>query len=486
MAVRPINPDHLTPATIAVYDLMSDGAWYDNQILIAHGAQVCAREERDEALKNGRRVRRKALAKGGTLTDAELIESGSKDIIRNRLMVGVRGGRLERADNKHRMAKDTCRAWIAARPDLDRAAIALPEIAPKPVKAPTPARPFVATVTPIKAAAAAKKSTTRNNAPLIFGGIPEAEGFAAAPLELRSRVHFRTENLPVPLDEFRADLPAGSHVTLDEGDGLYRVDCDHGTGTTLRDFIRDWCDARGIITKSLRPEHDVRRRSLRDLEAQFLADLCVHYANYSKGRLRRHLTTLKFHFNDDDDLAQQVFEWILEAVSRFDDSQNVPFGAYLSQRLTAWVHDLNRNRYGRTLTDAELMQQRATQQFVSENGRKPTERELAGLLGQNLAANGDMEIPLPDANFSDDRIIDETTQSLLSQVMTRACAVDPAARGKLASNPNVLGWIAWYETTFCGVTKTDLAEGLSTSMRNMSVYADRVEERMQARREDIY
>ena len=50
------------------------------------------------------------------------------------------------------------------------------------------------------------ESATRVRQPLVFGGIPEAEGFARAPITPRDRVHFRVDR-ELPLDEFRADLP---------------------------------------------------------------------------------------------------------------------------------------------------------------------------------------------------------------------------------------------------------------------------------------
>ena len=40
----------------------------------------------------------------------------------------------------------------------------------------------------------------------------------------------------------------------------------------------------------------------------------------------------------------------------------------------------------------------------------------------------------------------------------------------------MLGWATWYLTTWGGQTKTQLSADLNTSVRNMNVYADRVEQ----------
>jgi hypothetical protein len=45
----------------------------------------------------------------------------------------------------------------------------------------------------------------------------------------------------------------------------------------------------------------------------------------------------------------------------------------------------------------------------------------------------------------------------------------------------VLGWATWYLTTWGGHTKTQLSSELATSVRNMNVYADRVERALKGR-----
>ena len=220
------------------------------------------------------------------------------------------------------------------------------------------------------------RPSSAERAPLIFGGIPEARGWELAPITPRDRVHFRADR-DLPLEEFRTDAPDGVTVSHDQGDGLYRVDGAPGSASVLADWVRAWCTRHGATTVGLRAETDVRRRSPRDLPPAFLADLCRHYGPVSLKRLQRNMSTIRLHLPDPDDLGQQVYEWVLKAVSQYDETKGVPFGAFLATQLSKWVHDLGRNAHGRTAADTEHKQQKAIAAFISEHQRKPSEKELA-------------------------------------------------------------------------------------------------------------
>jgi hypothetical protein len=348
------------------------------------------------------------------------------------------------------------------------------------------------------------RPSSAERAPLIFGGIPEARGWELAPITPRDRVHFRVDR-DLPLEEFRIDAPDGVTVSHDQGDGLYRVDGAPGSASVLADWVRAWCARHGATTVGLRAETDVRRRSPRDLPPAFLADLCRHYGPVSLKRLQRNMSTIRLHLPDPDDLGQQVYEWVLKAVAQYDETKGVPFGAFLATQLSKWVHDLGRNAHGRTAADTEHKQQKAIAAFIAEHQRRPSEKELAAFMGQSVATlrrnsqtvatlNGlrnlqsldggpdTAEVLLPDSSEAPDEIMGEAEQTLLSHALTAACAPDPAARrDQRAGQPNVLGWATWYLTTWGGRTKTQLSNELNTSVRNMNVYADRVEKALKDR-----
>jgi len=168
---------------------------------------------------------------------------------------------------------------------------------------------------------------------------------------------------------------------------------------------------------------------------------------------------------------------------------------------------LGRSAFGRTAVDAELRQQRAIATFQQANRHRPSDPELAAVLGQSLATvrrntqtiaviaalrniqslddhlEG-REIPLPDVTDATDEIMSDVHQSLLSHALTASCAPDPQASGR-ASQANVLGWVTWYATTWAGLTKTELSQSLGTSMRNMNVHGERAGARMRTRLADV-
>jgi hypothetical protein len=348
----------------------------------------------------------------------------------------------------------------------------------------------------------------RTRDPLVFGGLSEAEGWALAPITPRDRVHFRVDR-ELPLATFRAALPAGVTVTYDEGEGLYRVDGACGEGEAMATLIRAWCATNGYATVGLRAETDVRRRAPRDLPPAFLADLCRHYCRVSLKRLQRNMSTIRLHLPDNDDVDQQVAEWVLKAVGQYDEGKGVPFGAFLATQLSKWVHDLGRNAYGRTAADTENKQQKAIAAFTAEHQRRPSEQELAAYMGQSVATlrrnsqtvatlNGlrnlhsldggpdSVEYVLPDSAEVPDELMGEAEQTLLSHALTAACAADPTARrDQRAAQPNVLGWATWYLTTWGGKTKTQLSAELVTSVRNMNVHADRAERALKERLSEL-
>jgi DNA-directed RNA polymerase specialized sigma subunit len=496
VSVRALNPSTISPATAAMFDLLADGAWHTSETVSHAGISTCVDRERAEAITNGRRVRKGTLARGTVIDENTLAHAGAKDICRNRLIMAVRSGRIERDGDRYRMVPATIAEWTSARPTAS--AQPTQTMPAAPAASPQPIDTGAAATEDSDATPASK--TTRG--PLLFGGILEDDGFAACPIGAVDRVHFRTDR-EIPLVDFRSYLPTGANVTLDEGEGLYRVDGTLGTGDSLGDHIKGWCESFDIKTIGLRAEYSVKRRAPKDLPDQFLADLCKHYSRFSLKRLQRHMSTIRLHIPDSDDITQQVFEWILKAVSQYDESKGVPFGAFLATQLSKWVHDLNRNAYGRTAADAENRQQKAVASFIAEHQRRPSEKELATYLGQSVttlrknsqtiatldslrniksldvSADEGTEIALPAEEQATDLLDADTETSLLSHALTTACAADPDAKGsRTAKDPNVIGWYAWVTTTWGGKSKTEVADTLDTSMRNMSVYSERAKGHM--------
>lgn len=484
MPLRPLRRDTVSPTTAAMFDVLVDGLIHPTADVLAAGVAACLAYEAEDARRTGLRLRAGTAGGGAGVADERIRLSGARDIARNRLMIAVRSGRVERLAGSHRMFPDACHQWRSTPAGGDLSTPAVPPAAPTPRVITIPDAP------------------DPDRSGRMFGGMSEAACWASSPLITRQMVHFKSD-YHVDVRDLTACLPEWARLDVDDTEGLYRVwgRPEHADGDLLQSHVEQWFAARGIKTRHLKVERNVRRRDLTTLPPGALADLCAVYGALAQRRIYRHLTSLRLHIPDPDDARQQVNEWVLKAIAIFDADKGTPFGAFLTQRLGQWVHDLGRSRIGRTAADAELGHRRDVAAFTQEHHHTPTDTDLAEYTGQTVTAirkraqtvatlHGlrnprtltatldDPEIPLPaDAPDVDDLLITEEQQSLVGHVLTSCCSPDPTEQG-VAADVNVLGWVAWYFTMWRGMNKTDLAAGLGTSLRNLNVYAARVERRM--------
>jgi DNA-directed RNA polymerase specialized sigma subunit len=96
------------------------------------------------------------------------------------------------------------------------------------------------------------------------------------------------------------------------------------------------------------------------------------------------MSSITKHIPEQEDIQQQIYLWIIDAVARYDEKTCIPFAAYLSAVLQKWVHNLNRKAHGRSAADNELKHSRAIALFETNNGRTPTMAELAAELGESV------------------------------------------------------------------------------------------------------
>ena len=232
----------------------------------------------------------------------------------------------------------------------------------------------------------------------------------------------------------------------------------------------------------MRIERALRRRDLNDLPGDFLTDLYRTSFGPAKSRLSASMSSLKVLVPEQSDIDQLIRLWILEAAAKFDADKGVPFVGYLANVLPKWVQNLNRASYGRTAADHELKHQRATSAFQQDHHRLPTEAELAHALDVDLstvrrnrvnlsvlsglrhqtplmmADEGGYE-PVGDEDTEGDVLGDES-DTLLSHALIQSTLV-----GK---DPNPVGLLAIYFSTWGEWTKSDLARIGGTSVRSLN------------------
>lgn len=298
--------------------------------------------------------------------------------------------------------------------------------------------------------------------PRWFGGILEDDGWVKAPLKSYDLVHFKADS---SLTREILHKKLGGRLALIQIDsGLYRVFSTDGQASFEKiKEIKESISAYDI--RSMRLEKDLKRRDLDDLPPLYLSDLCKYYGKFAKVLLRPYNSSITKHIPDHDDVQQQIYLWVLDAVQRYDDSKSIPFAAYLGTSLTKWVFNLNRTSFGRSVADAELKHSRAINNFKIMHGREPKMEELAELLGEDVAAikrdslvintvvnlrnistihTEESDIPIPSNELVDDNLDALVSNTLLSAAIITAVKEDMKNRNANRDLSGLLG--IYYES----------------------------------------
>lgn len=223
--------------------------------------------------------------------------------------------------------------------------------------------------------------TTNSHSPRFFGGILEDDGWAHAPLVEYDLLNFRA-NSHITLQDIQLKIGNLGKVHRME-DALFRIFSQEGH--KVYGILKEWDNEDDqVAINGLRITEKAFRRDINKLPYNYLEDFCKFYGKFSYVFLRNSMSSVKKHLPENDDVQQQIYLWIIDAVERYDDSTCIPFAAWLSTCLNRWVHNLNRKSHGRAVADNELKHLRAKAEFESEHGREPNLRELAMALGETI------------------------------------------------------------------------------------------------------
>lgn len=303
-----------------------------------------------------------------------------------------------------------------------------------------------------------EKETARYT-PRYFGGILEDDGWAMAELKDYDLIHFRVNGDISKYDIERLINHEGV-VTRSEG-GLYRVFI-KSDGPRIYDTIKNAefdTETKGF--SGVRLERNVKRRELKDLPKRYTAELCQYYGNFAKVLLKSNMTSVNKHITEYDDIQQQIYLWIIDAVQKYDHTTSIPFAAYLSKMLERWVFNLNRESFGRSVADTELKHSRVITKFRNENDREPTIEEIAKELNEdvvkvkserasiqsvaNIRTMGTIDsdesiVHIAAVEDTTRRMEEYTNQFLISKAITFAAGH--------TEKKNVLGWLSTYHSTW--------------------------------------
>lgn len=217
-------------------------------------------------------------------------------------------------------------------------------------------------------------STYKNDlsAPRVFGGILEDDVWQLAPLKARDFINFRSNDNVKEIAACAKKIDP--NISLENDSGLVRIYTTKGDEVYA--LIANTEKFSNKI-KGLRIERNVKRRELKDLPQDFFYEFCEFYGKLAPTLLRAKTLSISSFIKDADDVKQQSYLWILDAVRRYDDSTSIPFAAYLYSCLNKWVHDLARKEYGRAAADIELHTSKIRANFMKEHLREPTVDEIA-------------------------------------------------------------------------------------------------------------
>lgn len=303
-----------------------------------------------------------------------------------------------------------------------------------------------------------KKNTARYT-PRFFGNILEDDGWLLAPLQNNDLIHFRVKG---NISDKAIDALLGDNVTITRSeDGLYRVFTKTG-GQEVYTLVKNYTDENGVnVFSGVRLEENIKRRDLKDLPQRYISDLCVYYGNFAKVLLRPNMTSITKHISDPDDIQQQIYVWVIDAVQRYDNSTSIPFAAYLGKMLGKWVFNLNRQSFGRNIADVELKHSRAITAFRNENDREPSLEELADVLGEdvktianernniasvsNIRTVGTIDNDEAPVYLSSTEDITVKYEERINQTLLSAAITASAAEG---DNLNLIGWLNVYHQTW--------------------------------------
>lgn len=301
----------------------------------------------------------------------------------------------------------------------------------------------------------------KNKQPRYFGGILEDDGWLLAPLKEYDMVHFRMEQLYTSSEIKTIINDDKPHVVIDHSTQLIRmfVDVDYPIKESL---LKLKSDKPELGIHSIRLEKKPRRRQLDDLPYGFIGGLCEYYGKFAKVLLRPYMSSITKHIKEYDDIQQQVYLWVIEAVQRYDAETSIPFAAYLASSLKKWVFNLARESYGRSIADIELKHARTANEFRNEFGREATADEIMEILqmsGEGMTKDklaiatvtnlrnaatihqeeGDIQIAAD--NYTEDSLDEMIDSTLLSAAVTR---------GSLESKNSARSLLSIYYTTWGG------------------------------------
>lgn len=186
-----------------------------------------------------------------------------------------------------------------------------------------------------------------NFTPKIWNGYTEAEFLEMNPRRMVSSLYLDLTNCDIDT------INKIKHICLLYGNIISKNTSEFTVYTLNIDFIKHRISrelGRDIWnTISSRNRTLFKKREIGGLDNEFLHHFMIFYSEYIYGILKNHMTTINTFIPDQEDLNVQIIEWILTALSKYDETSAVPFSGYFTTVMAHWPYNLPEIELGREL-----------------------------------------------------------------------------------------------------------------------------------------
>ena len=131
----------------------------------------------------------------------------------------------------------------------------------------------------------------------------------------------------------------------------------------FKDLLKRQLSASEYDRLKLRLRSSFYRRDLLDLTDDFVAETLLFYYSFAVLTLKPHDKTINIYLPEHDEKRAQIYEWILTAMQKFDETQPIPFSGYLSNVLRLWPYDLPDNELGKPLSKFQRIRAKAEEEL---------------------------------------------------------------------------------------------------------------------------
>ena len=193
-----------------------------------------------------------------------------------------------------------------------------------------------------------------NFAPRLWDGETEAEAYLNSPRRLISALLIEAEDSQ--LESKCINILNKYARIVYHNDKLYAYGLN---ANYFRELLKRQLNASDFNRLKLRLRSSFYRRDLLDLTDTFVSESLLFYYSFAKLILKPHDKTIDIYLPEHDEKRAQIYEWVLTAMQKFDESQPIPFSGYLSNVLRLWPYDLPDNELGKPLSKYQRIRAKA-------------------------------------------------------------------------------------------------------------------------------